>query len=331
MAYSAQRYTGANPASLAAVAEGTRTAGAVFAFDTWTLSRRATLVYGGRVARYGYIDKALFSPRCPARDRGHRTPALQRRRGRTRRGARRRGVRAVERRRNLAAARAHVRSADGHAVPARAHATPTSSRWRRISAPKPCSACARSTSAPTTRSSRCSVSGSRARPGTSITTPLSSAGDFVARGWTVSLSRVVARRCAAASTTPSPRRNGDRRPTREPLAEFAPSALRAGRERLHDLTTSVQAEIPVHGDARVRALPRSTPRLSLRHVAQTQPEFRRTFRRAGDPGAARSWTSPTRSGRCCSASATCSASSRRTPRSTTSCSSSGRRSAWSVG
>ena len=64
MAYAAQRYTGTNPASLASVAEGTRTAGAVFAFDTWTLSRRATLVYGGRVARYGYIDKALFSPRA---------------------------------------------------------------------------------------------------------------------------------------------------------------------------------------------------------------------------------------------------------------------------
>jgi outer membrane receptor protein involved in Fe transport len=64
MAYAAQRYTGTNPASLASVAEGTRTAGAVFAFDTWTLSRRATLIYGGRVARYGYVEKALFSPRA---------------------------------------------------------------------------------------------------------------------------------------------------------------------------------------------------------------------------------------------------------------------------
>ena len=122
MAYSAQRYTGTNPASLASVAEGTRTAGAVFAFDTWTLSRRATLVYGGRVARYGYIDKALFSPRArleiAATD--HLRFSVERRR--TRRGARRRGVRAVERLGNVAAARAHVRSARRHALPSRAHA-----------------------------------------------------------------------------------------------------------------------------------------------------------------------------------------------------------------
>ena len=99
MAYSAQHYTGANPASLAAVAEGTRTAGAVFAFDTWTLSRRATLVYGGRVARYGYIENALFSPRARLDDRGHRyTCALLAAAAERAEAPWRRGVRPVERR-----------------------------------------------------------------------------------------------------------------------------------------------------------------------------------------------------------------------------------------
>jgi hypothetical protein len=36
----------------------------VFAYDTWTLNDAISIVYGARYARYGYIDEALFSPRA---------------------------------------------------------------------------------------------------------------------------------------------------------------------------------------------------------------------------------------------------------------------------
>ena len=64
MSYSLQRYDGSNPVALAAVADGDRHAAVVYAFDSWSLSRRVSLVYGARVASYGYLDKALLSPRA---------------------------------------------------------------------------------------------------------------------------------------------------------------------------------------------------------------------------------------------------------------------------
>jgi len=64
MTYAVQRYAGGNPDALAAVADGTRHAGTVFAYDTWTVNRALSVVYGARYARYGYIDGSLFSPRA---------------------------------------------------------------------------------------------------------------------------------------------------------------------------------------------------------------------------------------------------------------------------
>lgn len=64
MTYAAQRYTGANPDALEAVADGTRNAGTIFAYDRWSLNRKVTLVYGARYARYGYVEESLFSPRA---------------------------------------------------------------------------------------------------------------------------------------------------------------------------------------------------------------------------------------------------------------------------
>ena len=62
--YALQRYDGANPAALAAVADGDRDASVVYAFDSWSLSRGVSLVYGARLAKYGYIEKSLLSPRA---------------------------------------------------------------------------------------------------------------------------------------------------------------------------------------------------------------------------------------------------------------------------
>ena len=64
MTYAVQRYTGHNADALAAVADGSRNAGTVFAYDAWKINRAVTLTYGARYADYGYVDGSLFSPRA---------------------------------------------------------------------------------------------------------------------------------------------------------------------------------------------------------------------------------------------------------------------------
>jgi outer membrane receptor protein involved in Fe transport len=61
--YAMQRYQGGNAVALAAVAEGGRNAGTVYAYDHWTIVPGATLSYGARYASYDYLDRdGLFSP-----------------------------------------------------------------------------------------------------------------------------------------------------------------------------------------------------------------------------------------------------------------------------
>jgi hypothetical protein len=62
--YSTQRYDGGNIATLSEVTDGSRNAGALFAYDTFAVTRSVTLTYGGRYARYDYLqDRSLLSPR----------------------------------------------------------------------------------------------------------------------------------------------------------------------------------------------------------------------------------------------------------------------------
>jgi outer membrane receptor protein involved in Fe transport len=58
-----QRYQGGNALALAAVADGNRNAGTLYAYDHWTIVPGATLSYGARYASYDYLDRdGLFSP-----------------------------------------------------------------------------------------------------------------------------------------------------------------------------------------------------------------------------------------------------------------------------
>src|SRR5579862_9832775 len=60
--YSAQRYDGGNFRN---VADGSRNAGALYAFDTYTIAPSVTLTYGGRFAHYDYLEEgSLLSPRA---------------------------------------------------------------------------------------------------------------------------------------------------------------------------------------------------------------------------------------------------------------------------
>jgi hypothetical protein len=64
LSYSTQRYEGGNFAALQGLTDGSRNAGALYGFDTFSITPRLTLTYGGRYARYDYLDgQSLLSPR----------------------------------------------------------------------------------------------------------------------------------------------------------------------------------------------------------------------------------------------------------------------------
>lgn len=62
--YSTQRYEGGNPLAARDLRDGSRNVGAVYGYDSLTLSPEATLSFGGEYARYDYLaSKTLISPR----------------------------------------------------------------------------------------------------------------------------------------------------------------------------------------------------------------------------------------------------------------------------
>lgn len=67
MSYSLQRYEGGNTAALMAVSDTARNVGSVFAYDEWQISRYVSIGYGANYAHYDYLKgSSLFSPRFSA-------------------------------------------------------------------------------------------------------------------------------------------------------------------------------------------------------------------------------------------------------------------------
>ncbi len=65
MSYSTQRYSGGNPLSLREVTETSRNAGILYGFETFTIAPALAVTYGASYARYDYLDRrGLFSPRA---------------------------------------------------------------------------------------------------------------------------------------------------------------------------------------------------------------------------------------------------------------------------
>lgn len=62
ISYSTQRFTSPARWPLSADSDGARSSGAVYGVDRWTISPGVTLTYGGRYARYDYLESGLFSP-----------------------------------------------------------------------------------------------------------------------------------------------------------------------------------------------------------------------------------------------------------------------------
>lgn len=64
MSYSTQRYDGGNFAALKNVTDGSRNVGSMHAFDTYSITPQLLVTYGARYARYDYLDaSSLLSPR----------------------------------------------------------------------------------------------------------------------------------------------------------------------------------------------------------------------------------------------------------------------------
>jgi hypothetical protein len=67
MSYSLQRYEGGNTAALQAVPDAARNVGSLFGYDEWAISPQVTLGFGATYAHYDYLPSpALFSPRAAA-------------------------------------------------------------------------------------------------------------------------------------------------------------------------------------------------------------------------------------------------------------------------
>ena len=65
VSYGMQRYLGGNPEALAALRDGSRAVGSIYAMDTWTIAPRLRVSYGAKYARYDYLaDRGLLSPRA---------------------------------------------------------------------------------------------------------------------------------------------------------------------------------------------------------------------------------------------------------------------------
>jgi hypothetical protein len=244
LSYSTQRYMGGNAEALAAMRDGSRNVASMFAYDTWTVTPRLTVSYGGEYANYDYLaDRGLLSPRVtvslrPSPD----APSFV--------------VRATV---------AHRELAPG----AEEFVTPAAGLW--LPPERTFSHVARTGFAPE-RFDHLEVSGERRLPADVLIgirafrqtiddqlvtlfdvstlgdTPqvghyqIGSAGDVAAHGWGVTVSRAVAQGVRASvdytQTDAEWTASGDARL----LARLAPSIHRT-RERIHDLTASVESVI----------------------------------------------------------------------------------------
>jgi hypothetical protein len=64
MSYGMQRYLGGNGEALAAIRDGGRNVGVMYAYDDWAVSPHVQVGYGARYARYDYLEqRGLISPR----------------------------------------------------------------------------------------------------------------------------------------------------------------------------------------------------------------------------------------------------------------------------
>lgn len=245
MTYAAQRYDGGNPLALVAMGEAARTVGAVHAFDRWTVSRTLDIRGGASIARYGYLERSpLFSPSIEVRWVPAPRSAI---RGR------------AAQRMTAPGAEEFVPSLVGGLwlPPQRTFAPLVPSAGFRPER-------TRHLEIAVEREVASFVVGARRfhqlvsdqvvtlfgfeypdRPRADLGHYFTAtAGNFEATGWGVSISRPVASRLRGSVEYSVTRANWLTSPDARVFAVWARSAVRPARERIHDVTTTVETEIP---------------------------------------------------------------------------------------
>jgi hypothetical protein len=245
VSYSTQRYLGGNGEALAAIRDGGRNVGSMYAYDDWAVTRRVRVGYGAKYASHDYlIDRHLFSPRASVTVQPLRQDNLR-----------------------VRATMSHRETAAG----AEEFLPPTVGLW--LPPERTFSHVSRGEFHPE-RLDHVEVAVERDGPGAVVIGvrafsqrvedqlvtlfglghadaaasvghyQVGSAGDFEARGWGVSVSRDVATGVRAAvdyTVVESDRRR--RSPDAEALAPFAAVLLPAD-ERIHDVTATVESVVP---------------------------------------------------------------------------------------
>ena len=248
MSYAMQRYLGGNADALAALADGRRNAGEMYAFDRWAIASRLDVSYGARYARYDYLaHETLFSPKASVT----LTPLPH--------GSLR--VRGTISRREMApGAEEFLLPTTGMWMPPGRTFSPASSRagFR----PEQINHFEVAAEQPLARDIVVGVRAFRQQVNDQLLTLfdvslpstaganighyyVGNAGDVEARGWGVSLSRSVAGGIhASVDYTQSD--TEWRRPSAgsAAVALVTPSVIRRQFEQLRDLTTSIESEIP---------------------------------------------------------------------------------------
>jgi hypothetical protein len=249
MSYGMQRYLGGNANALAAVVDGARNVGTLYAYDRWTATPQVSVGYGAKYARYDYLsEQNLWSPRAhivltPSDNQSFK-------------------VRASASRRAMApGAEEFIPPSTGLWLPPERTFSPLSTR---------------STFTPEhvdhfevaaerqwigdvligVRAFRQDVDDQIitvfgvTRPGRAESNVghyyVTSGGDVSALGWGLSVSRPVGEgiRASIDYTNINAQWSGRGR-GEQMLEQVAPSALRRDVERLHDFTTSVESVVPV--------------------------------------------------------------------------------------
>jgi len=248
MSYAMQRYLGGDVDALAAMADGRRKAGEMYAFDRWTLTPRLDVSYGARYARYDYLaNETLFSPKASVTVRPLPRGSL-----------RLRGL--VSRREIAPGAEEFLVPSTGMWAPPGRTFSPTSMRagfrpeqinHYEVAAEQPFAddvvlgvrAFRQQVNDQLVTLFGLSVPG--ASPGAIGHYYVGNTGDVDAHGWGVSVSRTVADGIhASIDYTQTDTQWLRASAASAGVALVMPSVVRRQFEQLHDLTTSIESEVP---------------------------------------------------------------------------------------
>ncbi|MBI3263179.1 MAG: TonB-dependent receptor [Acidobacteria bacterium] len=273
LSYSTQRYDGGNPIALAAVGDVSRNAGAVYGYDHWTVSPRVWVDYGARYARYGYlVGPGLFSPRV----------------GVTVQAANRLRVRSLASVRMVAPGAEEFLPAvaTGLWVPPERTFAPLSSEpftaeralHYEVGVERDLGEAyviALRTFRQEVQHQLVALFGVRmpGRPDTDLGHYfVANGGDFGAHGWGVTFSHAMSQRLRGSVDYSLTTASWGAGASGRGIEASAPSAIRRDTERLHDLTTSLQTEIP-QTSTRVVVLYRINSGFTNASVETPQPKL----------------------------------------------------------